>query len=1016
MLSKTPYRTIVLILMMWMFDSKGQTIESQCPSYYQNKIEIVLNKSCDLRKINELKVIDSLFSISQFTVYQLEKNLIYKTSNRIKFIVFDKLMDFEKYQNEQPLNEIQSFNFQPIQVYFPIFIGTSRQKIEYQIRKGAASQFISEYLFGLSYREQSEGMTHSPIPQWIIKGFVSYFAGGIEVFDFQQFVINNKKGYYKNINFIPEHVQTNFGCIVWYLFEKEKGRGFNSAFWYLIKYVNSFQESFEYQFGISFKRWLKSKISEIENRNRFESSKLDYQKNFPQYDNFRLIQSLELRNHTTSKVFHNIATPNKQFLLLDDGRNVLKLYETPRLSQDFKTNFNQFEIIHNIENKTLDGSIVLLHFQEGHWLITEIQSNKLESTTIDLGQEGIFRNLKPAKNGFMVLHDVHGLTQIEYLDFKNNKTIIAASKNYHLFDYCKDTNFIFTLYSDLSANRTKHSFVVKEGNDGKLDTLFSDSNALAEIRLENFIIENQNHFSFIRSGEHQQQIVHLIQSSGSWNIQKLETKGYFFQQIETPDKQDVLTFFRSSVGIQMVQFAKDEKIFAQDTFVKQLFSFDTIRYGDRKQKNDSIVDSSNGYFLSYFKLIPGKEKNKRFAKQHTLQVPMLSSFSQAFYTSLSKLYLSNEELDIPYLTKVPLSSTFNSMATVFFRHLIESNDKKHRFNSVGFSTIDRNRYGMQFRHSYFNGRNLISSEMSHRARQYKSEYGDIFDNKVTKFATSIASEILHWGTSAQVSYEIQSDFVLNTNESATKSKNRHLQIGEIGFSIFPKKPMVIGAFKLKSQLGIKLSGGYQNDSIFNFSKLVAKANMQYSGRLFEFKSKLDAVYSIFNSNTLQFIGGSKGSLMSNQYDVSSMNQIMVRPRYLMENGGSIRGFPVGARVGSNSVVLQNEILMSPLNLFPSRVIESTFWKKLFFVGFLDIGTAFIGNTPGYSENPFNTKIYQTNTYTVSVNAERDAYLLGIGYGINMSIWGYEFRLERAFGFNENVLQNKMFHVSLGKNF
>ena len=954
--------------------------------------------------------------LSQFTISQLEKNLIYKTSNRIKFIVFDQLNEFESYQKEQGLSDFQMVNFKPIQVYYPIFIGVSRQKIEYQLRKGAASQFIGEYLFGLSYREQSEGITHSPIPPWIIKGFVSYFAGGIEVFDFQQFVLNNRKGYFKNINFIPEHAQANFGCIIWYLFEKEKGRGFNSAFWYLIKYVNSFQESFEYQFGLTFKKWLKSKISEIEKRNRLEILKSDYQKNIPQYDNFRLIQSLSFGENQSSDVFINLATPHKQILLLDNRKSLLKLHETQCLSQDFKTNFNQFEIVgYSIENST-NPTVVLLHFFEGHWLLTQIQSNGIPIKSIDLGEIGGFRNLKSVGNSFMLLHDINGVTQIVSVDFQKNFKTVYESKNYHLFDFQKDNQSIYTLFSEVSLNHVKYSFVVRNWENGKKDTVYRDSHSLAEVRFDNFIIENQNHFSFIKSGEHQQQIVHLFQKNGMWNVQKLETKGYFFQQKETMKENGIFTAFQSTTGVQITQFAKDEMIFAQDTFIKQLFSFDTIRLTNNILKPDSIINISNGIFLSHLKFIPSRDKSKRIRNHLFFQTPIKSTFSQAFYTTLSKLYIGNDDLDIPYRSNMPLNSTFNSLATIFFKQTIESNDKKHRFYSNAFSSIDRNRYGIQFRYTYFKLGKMIAWEIGHRSRQYKLEFGDLFDNKVTKFATSLSTNYHLIGTSVKVSYQIQTDITLNTNEVATTRENRHLQIGEMSFSLFPKKSIEMGNLSAYGTCGIHLASGYKTDTFVNFSRLSANANLKYTGRFFEIKSKFNAVYSLFNANIIQYIGGSKGSLLSNQFDLNPMNQVLSRPRFLIENGGNIRGFPVGSRIGSNSLVIQSELLISPLNLFPSRVIESTFWKKLFLVGFLDFGTAFLGSLPSDKENPYNTKMYQNNSYTISVNAERDAYLLGIGYGVNLSIWGYEIRIERAFGFNENELQNRMIHVSLGKNF
>ena len=61
--------------------------------------------------------------------------------------------------------------------------------------------------------------------------------------------------------------------------------------------------------------------------------------------------------------------------------------------------------------------------------------------------------------------------------------------------------------------------------------------------------------------------------------------------------------------------------------------------------------------------------------------------------------------------------------------------------------------------------------------------------------------------------------------------------------------------------------------------------------------------------------------------------------------------------------------------------------------------------------------YITNpNYQISVTAARKPYLIGIGYGLNLEIFGYDVRFEYGHGYKENQWQKPILHIGFGKNF
>lgn len=101
--------------------------------------------------------------------------------------------------------------------------------------------------------------------------------------------------------------------------------------------------------------------------------------------------------------------------------------------------------------------------------------------------------------------------------------------------------------------------------------------------------------------------------------------------------------------------------------------------------------------------------------------------------------------------------------------------------------------------------------------------------------------------------------------------------------------------------------------------------------------------------------------------------------------------------------MQNEILLQPFKQLRQKIIKQHFYESLTLYGFLDIGTAFIGNSPANPMNPFNTIVVNTPNYWMSITSKRNPYLVGTGLGVSANLLRTPIRYELAFGLKEGKL-------------
>ena len=85
-------------------------------------------------------------------------------------------------------------------------------------------------------------------------------------------------------------------------------------------------------------------------------------------------------------------------------------------------------------------------------------------------------------------------------------------------------------------------------------------------------------------------------------------------------------------------------------------------------------------------------------------------------------------------------------------------------------------------------------------------------------------------------------------------------------------------------------------------------------------------------------------------------------------------------------------------------------------GFLDVGTAWTGKSPYADDNSFNTEVISGNPVTVTLDRQVDPVVAGFGGGIRSRLFGYFIRSDWGWGYEDGVVRDPIFYLSLGLDF
>lgn len=1002
-------KPFVLVLLIWAVSIKPLISQNPIKSFHSKRIEMLVEDSL-LQKINNQHGFsDSLFAITYHSLNELEKNLVYKMSDQLHFILFDDLNKFDQYQRSHQIGLNEHSNNQGKEyIYFPIFLNGNYTDITYQLRYGAAQQFLQEYLNGLSLKDKFNPENNQKIPSWLIAGFINYFAGGIKHEDFEYFQTQVKNGRYRNINFIKNEESQLFGTAIWYLLEKEKGREFNGAFWMLIKYANSFEKSFLYHFNIKFKQWMLEELSKIKQIN----------KEIPKNNDFK--SHLPLKNCRYLKVHVNNKSEFQSLKFFSNGFNICKIQENETSSKKTigtppSQSFNLPHTFFDTEN-----NIFLLEFENGNWNI--LKNGEYFKT---LGSTGQYQAFDISINEYALIH--------QCLDYSN---VLIKSKINHTtlrtlrFSGIKITGilklnnneYVFGLDKrNLKSNRSKAFIDIIKFADPKswkkVKTIAQSAPNLIATKYTDFILEKTGQLGFVENSTNYRSYNICYYSDTQTKVLPINTKGYFYGVSRNYNTSFYCEYFIDQDNFYYNLIPVGSDVNPNDTFLQQE---GYTRKIDSAKKETVILKEYERGFVSAFNKIDERTIPQMLVFRKESQKHLVKNYQNWKFIKNSSYYFSNQELDLPYTTDIPATELYNSIATVFFNIKINQSLGRNSSDITLFSNANRRRLGLSA--SYFTNIRSMNwnTNLLYRLRQFSD-----YDEKTTrnrsiriksdlikdysKFSSSV-SAIIDRNETVQSNSSLEQLYQLNQSEYSLRLE------GKINFNDLNR---VVYNSSNNYNVDFLINSGLFIDNQSNSSPILdlgINASGSLNWKAFTLNGKINSRLSITERNQIWLIGGSNGWLSSSPFTDISKRQLNTQYSTFLQQGSFIRGFQSGSRVGTSFLGGQNELQLNPLQIIPSLVLESKFWKSFRIIGFFDWGMGFVTLDPGHFDNPYNTIFINHPNYILTASANRSPWLYSYGYGVSLEVVNTTFRLEFANPYEYHKKLNPALLLSLGKNF
>ncbi len=131
---------------------------------------------------------------------------------------------------------------------------------------------------------------------------------------------------------------------------------------------------------------------------------------------------------------------------------------------------------------------------------------------------------------------------------------------------------------------------------------------------------------------------------------------------------------------------------------------------------------------------------------------------------------------------------------------------------------------------------------------------------------------------------------------------------------------------------------------------------------------------------------------------------------------NMRGFRQNIRNGNSFALYNSEIRIPIVRYLMRRPVNSDFFANLQTVGFFDIGTAWSGPDPYSQANAYNYTVVENGPITVTLNKDIEPIVYGYGFGLRSRLLGYFIRADWAWGVEDQIIQPRMFYLSLSLDF
>ena len=951
--------------------------------------------SSDSDIVQNKPFVDSLFRIAELNYHELEGLLGYKSSLQFTATIYNDINDYHEALkvNAVWLERISGTVNYSQEYNYPIYANCNYDQIRSQFIYSLSHFVFHEFLLGISVRQKlSQTGSHS-IPNWFLQGLGAYLASGWNANSADEYAFYECKGGFKSPNQIVPMGAQVYGKKIWRDLFQTYGKSVVSTMMFVLKYTGNAESAIEYVTGKSFDAWDKERLS---GQNQPLGTPINTEIDLPL--KYRSIPIKKIVKHNEklaiqwfSPGLFKVSMYNSISKKLYDVIS----YEYPVLLDEL--NFQPIQLVGFLVKKNSSQSLPhsavdLLSMEfvvDRHRTLVFIDSAGKRRSSVDLGEIKIERLL------------------MERLD-------IARQQNdsiYYAIDIMKiEKDRWVMLFNQLIGNATKTL---------RVDTLTEKP------IVRGLVIEGQGQLSYVQSaGEVWRLRFYHFKDNSDYRWQS-EVKNSFYTQSSLGGLENIIesSFGGSLSSVRLLDPAKEtvrelELLAKNDSINNQKKKEVPNKISSNLEEVDSL-HSSWEYLVAFPKRTWTSSINSEKTKYYSGKYDS-SKGRNSFYLSQGGLYFGNADYPLPYLNEIKQYLLYNQPITPEMRFYLIDKNHNYRMSFGILSNLALNRLGLRMQQTFKWGKYQIDQQLRTRSRTFYLNEMSLKKNATNFFSVSIRRNwISNFGLSSgiQIMDDIYFDKIVNPGFSSFK--NYRFKTAGLVFGLDWNNRQ--RAMRLENSWLISLKSSIKINQVSTAkvipNRVYVNGNSMGTSYLFHlnlnidkqlvrgvyFKSNIMANKSAGNALTLFWVGGSEGWISRDmwQNDISTEYS---NTKYLYRaNGGFVRGFLSGERIGTGSLSIQNEILTQPFKQFGQKIIKQHFYESLTLYGFLDIGTAFIGNSPANPMNPFNTVVVTTPNYWMSITSKRNPYLVGTGLGVSANVLRTPIRYELAFGLKEGKL-------------
>ena len=970
-------------------DAKAGSIELA-----YGRVHLNFNSS-DSDIVQNKPFVDSLFRIAELNYHELEGLLGYKSSLQFTATIYNDINDYHEALkvNAVWLERISGTVNYSQEYNYPIYANCNYDQIRSQFVYSLSHFVFHEFLLGISVRQKlSQTGSHS-IPNWFLQGLGAYLASGWNANSADEYAFYECKGGFKSPNQIVPMGAQVYGKKIWRDLFQTYGKSVVSTMMFVLKYTGNAESAFEYVTGKSFDAWDKERLS---GQNQPLGTPINTEIDLP----------LKYRSIPIKKIVkHNEKLAIQWF---SPGLFKVSMYNS--ISKKL------YDVI-SYEYPVLLDELNFQPIQLVGFLVKENSSQSLPHSAVDL----LSMEFVVDRHRTLVFIDSAGkrrnsvaLGEIKIERLLMERLDIARQQNdsiYYAIDIMKiEKDRWVMLFNQLIGKATKTL---------RVDTLTEKP------IVRGLVVEGQGQLSYVQSeGEVWRLRFYHFKDNSDYRWQS-EVKNSFYTQSSLGGLENIIesSFGGSLSSVRLLDPAKEtvrelELLAKNDSINNQKKKEVPNKISSNLEEVDSL-HSSWEYLVAFPKRTWTSSINSEKTKYYSGKYDS-SKGRNSFYLSQGGLYFGNADYPLPYLNEIKQYLLYNQPITPEMRFYLIDKNHNYRMSFGILSNLALNRLGLRMQQTIKWGKYQIEQQLLTRSRTFYLNEMSLKKNATNFFSVSIRRNwISNFGLSSgiQIMDDIYFDKIVNPGFSSFK--NYRFKTAGLVFGLDWNNRQ--RAMRLENSWLISLKSSIKINQVSTAkvipNRVYVNGNSMGTSYLFHlnlnidkqlvrgvyFKSNIMANKSAGNALTLFWVGGSEGWISRDmwQNDISTEYS---NTKYLYRaNGGFVRGFLSGERIGTGSLSIQNEILTQPFKQFGQKIIKQHFYESLTLYGFLDIGTAFIGNSPGNPMNPFNTVVVTTPNYWMSITSKRNPYLVGTGLGISANVLRTPIRYELAFGLKEGKL-------------